>query len=323
MRSALTPDERKLVDELHEQGYQPHEISVEITRDTRTVKHYLSIRARENVPEWERQEKEKLHKDDIRHRIGDLKKKLEFASPTDLWIPDDPETGKPATTVGGSWSLGGTIEWELKSSGSVIKLDEEFDPVIEHLHSSRRGTVLDGLDRWRRLGGKCVEACYRLRLWIEREAKEQTGLDVTPDTGQKGLVDGFCKSVFWSTFSSEEVAIEIEKLQNLVNAGVATRDNEAHLRELLSPYRQVSSRDDLLLLSYAGFNLAWVREHEMERVKGIHWRLIETCQNLSITIEIRQLTVHLRQIIDSLHRRLDHFAGLKILQGECHDCPSD
>jgi hypothetical protein len=259
---------------------------------------------------------------DIRRRIGNLQKRLEFPSPLYLWIPDDDKTGKPVTKVGISLS-GDTIEWEPGSSGYGIKLDEEYGPVIEHLYSSRRRAVLSELVMWNRFCGKCIEDCYKLRIYIEREAKERTKLALVPDTWLRGLLDGFCRSIYWSTFSSEEVAAEIEKLQYLVNTGLATKDNEYRLTELRSPYKQVSSLGSLRILNYAGFNIACLLENEVERVKDSHQRLITTCQNLSITVEIREVIAKLKGITDSLHQRLDDFASLKILPGKCGLCPND
>lgn len=291
----LSPDERKSIGELYDHGYKAHEIGVKIGRDTRTVKHYLNERPRERSLELEKQQRELEHRNDIGRRVGNLKKRLEFPSPLYLWIPDDPKTGKPVTKVGISL-YGDTIEWEPDSSGYVIKLDEESDPVIEHLHSSRRRAVLGELGKWKRLGGKCVEDCYKLRLYIEREAREQTELAIVPDTGQRGLLDGFRMSVYWATFSSED----------------ASQD----------AYRIVSRRGDLYLLNYASFNLAWLLKHEIDRVKDKHQRLIGTCRNLSITGQVRQAITELKRITDSLHRRLDDFASLKVLLGKCHLCPS-
>lgn len=297
MGKRLSADERELIDELYEQGYKPPEIAVKVSRDTRTVKHYLNERPRERSVELERQQQELEHRNDIRRRIDNLKNRLEFPSPMYLWIPDDPKTGNPITKVGISLH-GDTIEWELGSSGYVIKLDEGFDPVIEHLYSSRRRAVLGELDRWKQLGGKCAESCHRLRLWIEREAKDRTGLDKVPDTGQRGLRDGFCLSVYRSVFFSEDFC---EK-----------------------PYNIASTCDDLHLLTYANLdNLAWLGKYEIDKIRNVHQRLITTCQNLSITIEIRQAIAELKQITSSLHRRLDDFASLRILPGKCRLCPSD
>lgn len=318
----LSADERKLIDQLEEQGYKPYEIGAEMSRDTRTVKHYLKVRSRERSVELEKQQQELDHRNDIRRRIGNLQKRLVFPSPLYLWIPDDDKTGKPVTKVGISLS-GDSIEWESGSSGYGMKLDEEYDPVIEHLHSSRRGAVLSKLGMWKRLGYKCIEDCYKLRVYVEREAKERTNLAIVPDTWQRGLLDGFCRSVYWSTFSSEEVAAEIEKLQNLVNARLATKDNEYRLTELRSPYKQVSSLGSLRILNYAGFNIACLLESEVEKVKNGHQRLITTCQNLSITVEIREVIAELKGISDSLDQRLDDFASLKILPGKCSLCPHD
>lgn len=322
----LSADERKLIDQLEEQGYKPHEIGAKMGRDTRTVKHYLNERPRERSVELEKQQQELDHRNDIRRRIGNLQKRLEFPSPLYLWIPDDDKTGKPVTKVGTSLfgdTIDDTIEWESGSSGYGMKLDEEYDPVIEHLRSSRRKAVLSELGMWKRLGCKCIEDCYKLRVYIEREAKERTKLAIVRDTWQRGLLDGFCRSVYRMTFSGEEVAAEIEKLQNLVNAGLATKDNEYRLTELRSPYEQVSSLGSLRILNYASFNIACLSENEVERVKDSHQRLITTCQNSSITVEIREVIAKLKGISSSLHQRLDDFASLKILPGKCGLCPHD
>jgi hypothetical protein len=318
----LSADERKSIDQLEEHGLKPVEIAKKLGRDTRTVKHYLKVRSRERSVELEKQQRELDHRNDIRRRIGNLQKRLEFPSPLNLWIPDDDKAGKPVTKVGISLS-GDSIEWEAGSSGYSMKLDEEYDPVIEHLHSSRHRAILSELGMWKQLGGKCIENCYKLRIYVEREAKEQTKLAIVPDTWQRGLLDGFCKSVYWSTFSSEEVAAEIEKLQNLVNAGLATKDNEYRLTELRSPYKQVSSLGNLRILNYAGFNIACLLESEVERVKDSHQRLITTSQNLSITVEIREVIAELKGITGSLRQRLDDFASIKILPGKCGLCPYD
>ncbi len=299
MGKRLSSEERKSIDELYDQDYKAHEIGVKIRRDTRTVKHYLNERPRERSMELERQQQELEHRNDVRRRIGNLKKRLEFPGPRYLWIPDDPETGKPVTTR--PLSLDGDfVEWELKSGGYMVKLGEEFDPVIEHLRSSRRRAILAELDRWKQLGGECIEACYKLRLWIERKAGEQTRLGIVPDKGQRGLFDGFGLSIYWATFSGEG----------------ASRD----------AYKIVSESEiaGLCLLNYASFyNLAWLQKHEIGRIKDIHQKLITTCQNLSITVGIRQAIAELRQITDSLYLRLDDFASLSKLPGRCHLCPGD
>lgn len=327
----LGPDERRLIEEFDSKGLNPIEIAVEVgrrldtkSRDPRTVKNYLTKLTRERSVNLEKQQQELIHRGTIRQRIDNLKKKLVFPSPMQLWIPDDPKTGKPVTSVGIPL-CGNVIEWELVGNNYYVKLDTEFDLVLEHLQSSRRKAILDGLEKWRRLAGNCVKLSYELRLHIEKEAKERTSLSIVPDTEieqqQKGLLDGFCRSVYWSIFSSEEVVAEMEELQKLVNDGVATKKNETRPTELLNLYKQVSSRSGLRLINYAGFNLAWLHEYEIESVKGIHKRLIVIYQKLSTTSEVNKLVVELRQITASLHHRLDDFAVLKILPGKCHCCP--
>lgn len=329
----LDPDERRLIEEFHNKRLNPVEIAVEVgrrldtkSRDPRTVKNYLTKLTRERSVNLEKQQQELIHRDTIRQRIDNLKKKLVFPSPMQLWIPDDPKTGKPVTSVGISL-CGNAIEWELVGNNYYVKLDTEFDLVLEHLQSSRRKAILDGLEKWRRLAGNCVKLSYELRLHIEKEAKERAGLSIVSDTEieqqQKGLLDGFCRSVYWSIFSREEVVAEMEELQKLVNDGVATntKKNKTRLTELFSLYKQVSSRGGLCLINYAGFNLAWLHEYEIESVKGIHQRLIAICQKLSTTFEVKKLIVELRQITASLHHRLDDFAVLNILPGKCHCCP--
>jgi len=295
MGKRLTCGERKQIKELHENGLMSREIAAEIGRQTRTVNHYLDELPRIQSPEREKQRRWDAHSRVICRRITSLKKNLEFPSPMQLWIPDDPKTGKPVTRLGLSL-LGDYIEWEVVGSNYIVKLDTKFDLVIQHLRSSRRQATLAKLEEWKRVSGKCIKDCYKIRCFIEKEAKERTQLELVPDTGQSGLLDGFSRSVYWATFCGE-TAIRYD-------------------------YKIVSKQRNLCLLSFASFNLAWLQEYDKDRAKDIHQRLIGALRNLSITLEFKKSLAEVNQMALSLQKRLDDFANLEALAGKCISCPT-
>jgi hypothetical protein len=308
MAERLSFDERKLIQELHEQGLKPVEIASEVSRvlgtkrrDNRTVKRYLARLPREQSVGLEKQHWELRHRNNIRRRIRKLENKLEIPSPLMLWVPDESrnrDTGEseethPVTELGLDL-VGDTIGWECNRRGWKVKLDAKFKPVEDHLKSSRFRAAWEELEFWKQRVGVYIEKCYRLRMYIEREAKDSCKLDLPSGIGQRGLPDGFCRSVFWATFSNEAV--------------------------IKKDYQVVSERDGLNLLKYASFNLAWVKGSDMERLKWAHQRLVATCRNLSITMEINQAIAELRVIAESLRHRLEEFASLDILPGKCELC---
>jgi hypothetical protein len=252
-------------------------------------------RPRERAEYLERQLEELEHRNDIRSRFDNLKKGLEFPDPVYLWVRDDTETGEPVTRL--TLSLrGDVLEWESDNGVYVIKLGGDLDPVMEHLRSSSRTAVLEQLEKWRRLAGECVKKCYELRRDIEREAQQQTKLSIVRDTGQRGLLDGFGMSVYWATLSSR-----------------GSSDDD---------YRVVGKLGDVCLLRYASsYNIAWVRADEVGRVKDWHEGLIRNCGTLSTKVDIGEAAVRLKGLTESLHQRLDEFAGLKVLPGTCAICP--
>ena len=137
MASRIPSEQRKLIEEFNEQNLQPPEIARKVGIDTRTVKHYLDELPRIQSSEREKERRWDAHSRVIRRRITSLKKNLEFPSPMQLWIPDDPKTGKPVT-ISGLSMLGDYIAWEVVDGNYIVKLDTKFDLVIQHLSSSRR-----------------------------------------------------------------------------------------------------------------------------------------------------------------------------------------
>ncbi len=295
MGKRLTYDERKQIKELDEKGLSSTEIADKIDRQPRTVKHYLEELPRIQSSERGKQRRWDTHSHIIRRRIASLKKNLEFPSPMLLWIPDDPKTGQPVTILG-LFSSGDYIEWEVVDGNYIVKLDTKFDLVIQHLGSSRRQATLAKLDEWKRVSGKCIRDCYEIRRFIEKEAKEQTRLELVRDTGQRGLLDGFSRSVYWATFC-DETAIQYD-------------------------YKIVSKQGELCLLHFASFNLAWLHEYETDRVKDIHQKLIGAVRKLSITSEFRKSLTEVNHAVLSLQVRLDDFASLEVLPGKCSSCPT-
>ncbi len=294
MGKRLTYDERKQIKELDEKGLSSTEIATIVARQIRTVNHYLEKLPRIQSAEREKQRRWDAHSRVIRRRITSLKENLEFPSPMLLWIPDDPKTGKPVTILG-LFGLGDHIEWEVVDGNYIVKLNTKFDLVIQHLGSSRRQASLAKLDEWKRVSGKCIKDCYKIRLFIEKEAKERTQLKLGLDTSQRGLLDGFSQSVYWATFC-DETAIQYD-------------------------YKIVSKQGDLCLLNFASFNLAWLHEYETDRVKDIHQKLIGAVRKLSITSEFRKSLTEVNHAVLSLQVRLDDFASLEVLPGKCGSCP--
>ena len=166
--------------------------------------------------------------------------------------------GLRQTKLGLSFNEGDFLEWELIGSSYVMKLDEKFQLVAQHLKSSRRWTILDQLNRWKHLGGIIFKGCHELRIFIERESIERTHFELVPDTGQRGLLDGFNRSVYWATFNGE-----------------GAKQNE---------YTIAGRQDDMCLLYFPSYKLAWLHENEIDRVKDIHQKIIEVCQQLCSSI---------------------------------------
>ena len=289
MVKRLSADERKTIDQLEGQGFKAHEIGARIGRDTRTVKHYLIERPREQSVGLEKLQRELEHRNDIRERIRELESYLEFPSPENLDI------GDLSKGVRGFDLECKPIQWQQTNDGRyTVKLYDDFRWVIQHLRSSRQKATLDNLEQWQSIGGSCIEDCHDLRLHIVREAERQTGLVAVLDNGQRGLLDGFSLTIYrWALCSDKQ-----------------------------GEYKIVSRREGLCLLSWGMYNLAWVRDDEVERIKDIHRKLIEYYRRLSTTVAILREKQDLQIISEILLERLSQFAGLPIMPGECDGCPN-
>lgn len=297
----LNPSERGLIKELFQKGFTAPEIAREVAlrletkaRDPRTIKQYITNLSKKQSSELEKQLEWREHKQVI-HRLADeLKTALKFVSPVQLWISDIPGIENPVTSVGVSIH-GDVIEWDIVGDGYLVKVDPRFDIVIQHLRSSRRRVALDELDKWRSLAGKCIKECKRLKNYIEKEAGERTGLaGISSDNVERGLLDGFGRSVYWATFYKRQVG-----------------------------YRISGESDNLQLLSYSSYNLGWFRNDEVERIKDIHHRLIDTCRKLAIKVEILRLVRELSKVRVVLINRLDQFCRYQVLPGNCEKCPGE
>lgn len=286
----LSADERKLIDQLEEQGYKPHEIGAKMGRDTRTVKHYLNERPRERSLELERQQQELEHRDEIRNLIKRLERSLEFPLPEELDITD-----LSKGEIGFAFPSR-LIRWQQADGGSyMVKLEDEFNLIIEHLHSSRRKEILNMVKEWQRIGGKCIVDCHRLRGDIQKEAEKQTRLVTIADSGLRGLLEGFS----WTIYRCSLCNVKEEN------------------------YMVSSKLHDLCLLHWGMYNLAWVRNDEVERTKDIHRRLIGYYRRMSTTLDILEGKKQLSLLRESLCQRLDKFASLSKLPGKCGLCPSN
>ena len=290
MGERLSADERKLIDQLGEQGYKAHEIGAKLGRDTRTVKHYLKERPRQQSVELESQLRELEHRDDIYSGINNLKDKLQFPLPEELDITDLSK-GERAYSFPSR-----IIRWQQADDGRyMVKLEDEFSPIMEHLRSSRRERILDILKAWQSICCKSIVDCHRLRGDIQKEAEKQTRLVTIADRGQRGLLEGFSWTIYrWSLCNDRE-----------------------------EDYKVVSKLHDLCLLHWGTHNLAWIRDDEVERIKYIHRRLIGYYQRVSTTLEILEGKKRLTLLTKSLCHSLDKFASLEILPGKCHLCPAN
>ncbi len=301
MVKLLTHSEREIIEELDKKGFTAPEIAREVAgrlreklRDTRTIKQYIANLPKKQSSDLEKQLEWREHKQVIHRLVGELKTNLKFVSPVQLWIPDTPNAENPVTKVGVS-IYGDVVEWDTVNGTYFVKLDPRFDIVTQHLRSSKRRVVLDELEKWSSLAGKCIKECKRLRSYIEKEAGERTGLVGIPsDNVARGLLDGFGRSVYWATF------YRVAKSQ--------------------VGYRISSESDNLRLLSYNSYHLGWFRNDEVERIKDIHQRLINTCRKLAIKVEILRIIRDLSKLRVSLKKRLEKFCSYEILPGNCDKC---
>ncbi len=302
MVKQLTPPERELIEELDKKGFKAPEIAREVARrleskirDTRTIKQYIANLPKKQSSDLETQLEWLKHKQEIHSLIGKLKTNLKFVSPVQLWIPDTPDAENPVTRVGVS-IYGDVVEWDTVNGTYFVKLDPGFDIVTQHLRSSKRRVALDELEKWSSMAGKCIKECKHLRIYIEKEVGERTRLVGIPsDNVERGLLDGFGRSVYWATF------YRVAKSQ----AG----------------YRISGESDNLRLLSYNSYNLGWFRNDEVERTKDIHHRLINTCRKLAIKVEILSLMRELSKVRVALIKRLDKFCSYEVIPGYCDKCP--
>lgn len=298
MSKRLTPDERQEIAQLAKKGLRPHEIKREIStvRDSRTIKHYLDLLPREQLPELLKQRKWLAHQKIIQNRIKRLERELEFPASEDLDVTDL-EKGYRAFS---SPSHVRVIQWQQADDGSyTVKLDDKFDRAIEHLRSSRRKHILDKLDQWQRIGGRCIVHCYYLRINIQKEAERQTRLINVPDVGQRGLLEDFSWTIYRLALSNEKKVEEKEE------------------------YDAINRHDGLCLLRWGGWNLAWVEDNEVDRIKDIHRRLVLHYQRVSTTLDILEEEAELEQIGELLRDKLRKFAGMQVIPGKCLDCPQD
>lgn len=301
MAKRLSVDERKLIDQLGEQGFKSHEIGAQIGRDTRTVKLYLSECPRKRSVELERQQQELDHRNDLRNRIKNLERELEFPPPAQLDITDL-STGARASFV----TMDSIVRWQQADGGSyILKLADEFSPIMEHIRSSRRKAILDVLKEWQRIGGKCIVDCHRLMVDIQKEAERQTKLSTVPENIVEGnvvrsnAVEGLLKEFSWTIYR-----------WSLCN------DKE-------EDYTVENRINDLWVLRWGMHNLARVTNDEVERIKDIHRRLIRNYRKVSTTLDILEGKKKLDVLAESACRKLDEFAGLSKLPGKCRLCPSD
>lgn len=302
MVKQLTPPERELIEELDKKGFKAPEIAREVARrleskirDTRTIKQYIANLPKKQSSDLETQLEWLKHKQEIHSLIGKLKTNLKFVSPVQLWIPDTPDAKNPETRVGVS-IYGDVVEWDTVNGTYFVKLDPGFDIVTQHLRSSKRRVALDELEKWSSMAGKCIKECKHLRIYIEKEVGERTRLVGIPsDNVERGLLDGFSRSVYWATFH------RVAKSQ----AG----------------YRISGESDNLRLLSYDSYHLGWFRNDEVERIKDIHHRLINICRKLAIKVEILRIVKELTKLRVALRKRLDRFCSYAVIPGYCDKCP--
>jgi hypothetical protein len=298
MAKRLSADEREKIDQLDGKGYKPHEMAAKIGKDTRTVKRYLNDRPRERSIEIERQQQELDHRNDVRSRIMKFKEKLKFPAPEGLDITNL-SLGMRAYDIGTE----NIIQWQKTDNNYIVKIEDEFTPIIEHLHSSRRKVILDLLKEWQRIGGKCIVDCHRLRVDIQKEAEKQTKLRTVLETIVEGnvvrsnVVEGLLDEFSWTIYRWALCNTKEEK------------------------YITVSELNGRHLLHWGMYNLAWVKDNEMERIKDIHQKLIKNYRKVSTTLDILEGKKTLDQLAKSLSQRLNEFAGLSKLPGNCRLCP--
>jgi hypothetical protein len=297
----LSIDDREKIDLMDKEGYKPQEIAAKIGKDTRTIKRYLDERPRENVSDLERQQQELDHRNDIRTLIINFKEKLKFPLPEVLDITDL-SIGYRAYDIGGQ-----LIGWQKDKDGSYnVKFEDDFNPVIEHLQSSRRIQTLKMLTELQAIGGKYIVNCHNLRVAIQQEAEKQTKLKTIPETitvgniiksnAIEGLLEGFSWTIYRWSLSQDKEQEYIAK--DVIN--------------------------DLRVLHYGMYNLAHcVDDDEVKRIINIHQKLIRYYRKVSTTIEILEGKKKLDLLAESTCQKLDEFASLKMLPGKCHLCPGD
>ncbi len=280
------------------------EVSVELK--LRVIKLFLIGLTLDEIaaqlPELLKQRKWLAHQKVIQNRIKRLGRELEFPAPEGLDITDLKQGYRAYFSAGNAQ----VIEWQQADDGSCIaKLDDKFDRVIEHLRSSRRQHILDKLDQWQRIGGRCIVHCHDLRINIQNDAEEQTELIHMPDVGQLGLLEDFSWTIYRFALSNEK-KVEEEK-------------NEEEKEE----YDVINRHDYLCLLRWRSWNLALVENNEVDRIKDIHRKLLLHYQKLSTTLDILEEKVDLEQLEGLLRDRLHKFSGIQVIPGKCLDCPRD
>lgn len=198
------------------------------------------------------------------------------------------------------------IRWQKDKDGSYhVKFEDDFNPVIEHLQSSRRIQSLKMLTELQAIGGKYIVNCHSLRVAIQQEAEKQTRLKTIPETvtvgnminsnAVKGLLEGFSWTIYrWSLSQDKE-----------------------------EDYIVTDRINDLWILRYGMYNLAHCTNDKVERIKDIHQKLIRYYRKVSTTVEILEGKKKLDLLAESACQKLDEFASLKILPGKCHLCPGD
>lgn len=234
------------------------------------------------------------HSSDIRKMVDEMMAHLPFwpIHNVDVFDLSSGERGMP-------FGERPTLKWVMSDGGCYLRmLDKKFSPVIEHVKSAKQTELIQGFERWKELGGRCLVRCHDLRMAIKEKAERETGLE-TIGGGTEPVQLRLFPEFSWTIYTW---AVGLDYACKYI---VAIEVGNLRLLHIPGPG-----------------GLAWVLSDEFETVKTIHERLREEYRQSPMAKEIGRLVREMEEVDRLLIEALTGFSKLKTVPGRCSQCPS-
>ncbi len=282
------PTLRRIGDEGHYRFSREEIEKQKVTKVTPSTKLSNQVQL-VHLVRWQRQ---LAHLEDIRQGVKKLYGELTLPLPEHLDI-SDLSKGQRAFDYPPR-----LIRWQQADDGSYrLRFSEEFNLVMEHLHSTGNRKLLQKLEEWCQLGGKWVEECHRLQVSTRQLIQEKIKIEKQLGTGQwaHGLYEGFWWTIYSGGFSDRTGDLEYKR--------TSERNNLCILTELSGPTP-----------------LACIYPDEFEAVKTVHRKLGREQRELPLVKGILKMTAEIDSLKELLSHELGEFAKQEIIPGKCSAC---